>query len=199
MTTFRHVAKGSYPGEAWSFTLHTSGTIALTAAQAAWNSAIGSFWTGQLDALVHTAVSLTEVSTASLDPGTGKQVSRLADDVSLPGVATTGLMPPQVTAVASLRTATATRAGRGRFYMPPFDKGTVVATTGRLSGASVTAAVAAVNAMMTSLIADSLTPVIYHRTTFTTTNVTQFDVGDVFDTQRRRRDKLVEARTSQTI
>jgi len=199
MTTFRHVAKGSYPGEAWSFTMHTSGTIALTAAQAAWNAAIQAFWTGQLDALVHTAVSVTEVSTASLDPGTGKQVSRLADDVSLPGVATTGLMPPQVTAVASLRTATATRAGRGRFYMPPFDKGTVTAATGRLSAGSVTVAVSAVDALMTSLIADSLTPVIYHRTSFTTTNITQFDVGDVFDTQRRRRDKLVEARTSQTI
>ena len=199
MTTFRHVAKGTYPGEAWSFTLHTSGTIALTAAQAAWNSAIGSFWTGNLDALVHTAVSLTEVSTASLDPTTGAQVSRLADDVSLPGVATGGLLPAQVSVVASLRTATATRAGRGRFYLPPFDKSTVTVTTGRLNSASVTACVNAVDALLSSLITDSLTPVIYHRSSFTTTNLTQFDIGDVFDTQRRRRDKLIEARTSQTL
>ena len=199
MTTFRHVAKGSYPGEAWTFTMHSTGTIALSAAQAAWNAAVTDFWTDQLDGLVHTTVSLTEVSTASLDAGTGAQVSRLADDVSLPGVATQGLMPPQVTIAASLRTATATRAGRGRFYMPPFDKGTVTVTTGRLNSASITVALEAVDNLVTTMITNSLTPVIYHRSDFTSTNITQYDIGDVFDTQRRRRNKLVEMRTSQTV
>ena len=199
MTYFRHVIKGSYPGEAWSFTLHTTSTEALTAAQPAWKAAVQAFWTGALDALVNTNVSVTEVSTASLDPVTGGQVSRLADDVSLPGVAATGLLPPQLTAVASLRTATATRKGRGRFYLPPYDKSFVSASTGRLNSTAVSTTVSAVNTLLQSLITSSLSPVIYSRTTHTGILVTQFDVGDVYDTQRRRRDKLVEVRTSQTL
>lgn len=199
MTTFRHVAKGSYPGEAWSFTLHSTSSSTLASVQASWNAAIQAFWTGALDALVHTGVSLTEISTASLNSTTGAQVSRLADDVSLPGVAVVGLLPPQLSVVASLRTDLATRAGRGRFYLPPFDKGTVDATTGRLAATAVTDTLAAVNTLLTDLIAASITPVIYSRTTHGTTTVTQVDIGDVFDTQRRRRDKLIEARTSQTL
>jgi hypothetical protein len=41
--------------------------------------------------------------------------------------------------------------------------------------------------------------VIYHRATGTTSLVTSLDVGDVIDTQRRRRNKLIEARTSRPI
>jgi len=43
------------------------------------------------------------------------------------------------------------------------------------------------------------TVVIYHRALGTTTPVTSLDVGDVIDTQRRRRNKLVEARTSRQL
>ena len=41
--------------------------------------------------------------------------------------------------------------------------------------------------------------VIYHRGPGTTTTVTSLDVGDVIDTQRRRRNKLIEARTSRPL
>jgi hypothetical protein len=41
--------------------------------------------------------------------------------------------------------------------------------------------------------------VIYHRSLGTTTPVTSLDVGDVIDTQRRRRNQLVEARTSRPV
>lgn len=199
MTVFRHVAKGTFPGESWSFTLHTEGTIALTAAQAAWHSALGTFWTGSLDALVNENVSLTESSTASLSDSTGAQISRLSDDESLPGVATQGLLPPQCTVAVSLRTALATRAGRGRFYLPTFDKGTVTVSGGRLDSTSITATVTAAGDLLASLIADDLTPVIYSRSALTTQPITQYDVGDVIDTQRRRRDKLIEVRTGDSV
>lgn len=199
MTVFRHVAKGTFPGESWSFTLHTEGTVALTAAQAAWHSAIDTLWSDSLDALVNSNVSLTETSTASLSDSTGAQISRLSDDESLPGVASQGLLPPQCTVAVSLRTALATRAGRGRFYLPTFDKGTVTAAGGRLNGTSVTATVTAVGDMLESLIADDLTPVIYSRSALTTQPITQYDVGDVIDTQRRRRDKLIEVRTGGSV
>jgi hypothetical protein len=41
--------------------------------------------------------------------------------------------------------------------------------------------------------------VIYHRASGTTSLVTSLDVGDVIDTQRRRRNKLIEARTSRVL
>jgi hypothetical protein len=41
--------------------------------------------------------------------------------------------------------------------------------------------------------------VIYHRGLGTTSLVTSLDVGDVIDTQRRRRNKLIEARTSRPV
>lgn len=199
MAIFRHVASGTYPGESWSFTLHTEGTIALTAAQAAWASAIGTLWTGALDGLVNENVVLTEVSTASLDPVTGGQISRLSDDVSLPGDQETGVLPPQVSVVVSLRTALATRAGRGRIYLPPFDVVTVAPTTGRVGSTSVATVVSSVEGFLGSLVDDDLTPVIYSRANRSGQNITRFDVGNVFDTQRRRRDKLIEVRTQGTI
>jgi len=196
---FRHVLSGTYPGESWTTTLHTTGNVALTAAQAAWESAVNAFWTGQLDALVHSAVVATEASTAEIDEATGKQMSRLAASLSLPGVATQGPLPPQVSVVLSLRTALATRAGRGRMYLPPYDKATV-SQDGDMNATSQSATVTAANQFFQSLISDGLVPVIAHRNVpVTTTNITQFDVGSVYDTQRRRRNKLIESRQGGSV
>lgn len=197
MALYRHVAIGVFPGESWSFTLHTLGSADLATAQTTWSDAITALWTGKLDALVATDVELTEVTTASMDQATGKQISRLSDDVSLPGVAATATLPPQNAVAVSWRSDTATRAGRGRLYLPPFATGALAA--GRLSGASVTDVVAAVKAMADVIVGAALQPVLYSRTKFTTTAITKFDVGDVVDTQRRRRDKLIEVRTSSAL
>jgi hypothetical protein len=53
--------------------------------------------------------------------------------------------------------------------------------------------------MLSSLLGDGYVPVLYSRTTHTTNEITSLDVGDVLDTQRRRRSKLVEVRTSRTV
>ena len=193
MALYRHVAQGTFPGETWSFTLHTLGSADLPTAQAAWTAAITALWTGKLDALVTTNVSLTQVSTASMDPTTGGQISRLIGAVSHPGTIATATLPPQCSVAVSWMSTVATRAGRGRMYLPAFAAATL--NSGRLSAASVTATVAAVKAMTDVLLGAALTPVLYSRTKHTTTPISQFNVGDVVDTQRRRRDKLIEVRT----
>jgi len=191
---YRHVMSGTTPGEEWTCRVYTTGAGTLASAQTAWSAAVSAFWTGELDALVTADVSVVEVSTASIDPATGKQISRLIDDVSLPGVATGEMLPFQCASCVSWRTALATRGGRGRIYLPPLAVSTL--DTGRLSSAAVTAIVAAVGELTGSLDGDGLALTLFSGTTFAQTPITGGDVGDVIDTQRRRRNKLIEARTS---
>lgn len=197
MALFRHVLNGTFPGESWSFTLHTEGSISIEAAQTAWVDAVTALIDGELDALISTTVEATEASTAEINQATGQQITKRQAGVSLPGVAVTTTLPPQLAVCVSLRTNLATRAGRGRFYLPPFAVATV--DVGRLLAASQDAAVTAVEAFFSSLSGDSLQPVIYNRGPATLQDVTSFDIGDVFDTQRRRRNKLIEARDSGTV
>lgn len=197
MALYRHVASGTFPGEIWQITMHTTGDVSLADAQSAWSDATGALWTSALDALVSTDVVMTEVSTASISEETDTQLSRLIDDVTRPGVSEDETLPPQVALVVSLRTAMATRAGRGRFYLPPLAVSTVA--DGRLSSTAQGTVSSAVEAFLTSLGGASLTPVVRGRSTHTSTPITRYDVGDVFDTQRRRRDKLIETRIGGTV
>lgn len=197
MAVFRHVMLGTTPGEEWSCTLYTTGTGTLAAAQTGFNNAVSAFWTGELDSIVTADVSVTETSTASIDPLTGKQMSRLIDDVSLPGVATGEMLPFQCASSISWRTALATRAGRGRIYLPPL--AVSVLDTGRLSAAAVSTIVDAAGQLTDSLDGAGLALILFGRTTFTQTPVTSLDVGNVIDTQRRRRNKLIEVRTSAPV
>lgn len=196
MPLFHHTFSGTTPGEGWSFNVHTTGAGTLAAAQAGAVAAANAIWTGHLDALIAPLVSLTEVSTASIDETTDKQISRLADDVSLPGTATTEMLPFQVALAVSWKTALATRAGRGRIYLPPLAAGTV--DDGRPSAATVTAVVGGANAFWAALNTAGLQLVIRHKGPHTSTAVSGGNVGNVFDTQRRRRNKLIEVRSPLT-
>lgn len=197
MPLYRHVAAGTSPGEQWQWTLHTQSAGSLTSAQATWESATGAIWTGQLDALFSADIVMTEVTTASLDETTGGQISRLSSAVNRPGVNAGEMLPFQVSEVVSLRSALATRSGRGRFYLPPIAEGQTAA--GRLTSTTVSAIVTAVNQYFSALDTGGLDPVLLNRTTMVQTPVTQFDVGDVLDTQRRRRNGLLEVRVTGSV
>ena len=193
MALYRHIASGTFPGDSWSFTLHTLGSADLATAQTSWSGAVSALWTGALDAYVATDVEVTEVSTASLTQATGGQISRLIDDVTLPGVATGETLPAQCALCISWGSSLATRAGQGRAYLPPL--AVSVMDAGRVSSAACTAIAAAAHDMVAALEGDGLNPVLYSRTTFLTTPITKGNVGNVIDTQRRRRNKLIEVRT----
>lgn len=198
MTVFRHIAQGTHPlGDSWTFSLHTEGAVSLTSAQAQWVTASGSLWTGALDAHISTGMSMTAVATASINETTGGQISREEDGVVRPGVSASAILPPQVALCVSLRTAEATRAGRGRFFLPSL----VAAATldGRLTNTARGDVLAAAVAMFGDLVTGGLTPILWGRTAKTKKVVTQIDVGSLFDTQRRRRNDIVEERISATI
>ena len=203
MTVYTNVVSGTFPGETWSFTIHTEGTGSLTSA----NSAAVAFWdllwggvatpADSIKQLIPTTVTSVQVSTASLDALTGKQVARVITPDAKAGTNANGPLPPQCAVAVSLRTASATRSGRGRFYLPVY--GTNEAVAGVLDSTAQTQTATAAQKALQSLVAAGFTPVIYHRGPKSTTAITTVDVGNVFDTQRRRRDKLIETRVSLTL
>lgn len=196
MALYRHTARGTTPGESWSFGVYTTGDGSLQSAQDAFTDAIAAMWTGNLDAVMTPDVVVTELSTASIASASGTQLLRVTDDVSLPGVATGEMLPFQCATSVSWTADLATRAGRGRIYLPPLAASSL--DGGRVSSDAVVVIADAANALWAGLDTGGLALVLYGRTTHTTNAVTGGNVGDVIDTQRRRRNKLIEARTALT-
>ncbi len=205
MTIYRHEASGALPdGETYTFGIHTSRAAStVEAAEAAWASAIADLWLGSAppaDAIGHlypAAVTLVETVTTELDPVTGKNVAQVQSAHSLAGTGAGGALPQEVAVCVSLRTALPTRAGRGRFFLPSPILTTCVAS--RLDPDAQDSILNAAALMLGDMITSLFVPVIYHRTTKTSTVVTRVDVGDVFDSMRTRRDKLREVRVTQGL
>jgi len=109
-------------------------------------------------------------------------------------------MPLQVSACASLRTPFAGASNRGRLYWPHL-QGSLVATTARISTAQAGAFATAMasyledvhDALVASIPGKGTFPlVVYSGTKAHANQVTSIQAGDVLDTQRRRRDSLLE-------
>lgn len=196
MALYRHRLEGIFPGEAWSFGVYTDSTLSLTAMQSQWMTGITNAW-ATWGPLICTDVQATRATTVEVDPATGKQLTGQDDTRSDAGTSTATCLPFQCAPVVSLRTATLTRRGRGRFYVPSLAVDQVSA--GRLLPAAQTALADGAEDLLTGLTSAGGTVVIYHRDLGTTSVVTSLDVGDVIDTQRRRRNKLIEARISRAV
>lgn len=174
--------------------LATVSTAATTWATDAWDG-VGT-GTG-LAPLFTAGVILNRVSTGLVDVVTGRQSALAEATVALPGTAPDPAMPADVALVVSLRTALANRSGRGRFYLPQPAAATLTAD-GRLSAAQQSSAVEAARAAFAAFVATG-DPVVYSRTMRATTRVTSLDIGDLFDTQRRRENALTQVRISATV
>lgn len=204
MGTYINVVIGHAVGESFTFTLHTTNAAGnLAGAAAAFHTAIGLLWNGvaspadSIKQLFNGTTGIDETVTTELDPLTGKNLGQIRNAEALVGTDAGASLPPQCATVVSCRTAKVTRAGRGRFFLPPMTVNKV--DTGRILAAAVTQSVTASQKMIQSLNGAGYTAIVYHRKTRTSDNITSVDVGNVFDTQRRRRDKLIEVRTSLSV
>jgi hypothetical protein len=205
MTFYRHTLSGAVDGELWAINWYTSdgggGSIddahaaAVAAASDLWDdTGSGTGWGPQCPAIV----TLTSCKTASLNPTTGKQVSTRQDGLSFVGSYVGNMIPPQCAVVVSERTDLATHEGRGRVYLPATGVGSLTAT-GQLNSTAQANAAAAWGHALSGMLTAGYQPVIYHRASRSGTNIISVDVGQVIDTQRRRRDKLIETRVSAPV
>lgn len=202
MAFYRMTQQGhSLNGEIWNTTLHiehlaNQGATLLTLCQ----EAVTLLWQGpptpanSIQQLIPTTIGVDEIVVDELD-GVGKNLHQNRGSLVLAGTNANDVLPYQCSVGYSTRTASPTRRGRGRGFLPVFAVDTAV---GGLLNPTAQAQVArAVKAMIDHINASvSFGCVVYHKTDGDGTYIESIDVGDVFDTQRRRRNQITETRIS---
>jgi hypothetical protein len=151
-------------------------------------------------ALYSAATTFNAPSWALVDEATGVTTVTGINGLAYTGSSIVEPLPPNLSPCVTLRTARAGASYRGRFYLPAWNVDTVD-SVGRIAGASVTAALTALSAAFTSAeaVSTGVNLVVYSRTHRMVNEVVQLDMGNVWDVQRRRRDKLVEVRQTQLV
>jgi len=193
MAFFLHKVQGNLTGDFWSFGLITQGSTSEAAAQGAWTNGINALWAAITTFMPPTAtVTGTTTSTAS---ATFRQTTKTSSPLALAGTSASVSLPNQCSTLLTLRTAQATRSGRGRMNLPPAAVNAVT-TGGVMLPGYITALQTGATAMFNALIAGGLNAVLLNRTTNTTTLVTGGDIGNVFHTQKRRYSKEQITRTT---
>lgn len=205
--------QGSLPGgEVWSVNpaFHFNAVLSPTWDQASADAIVAALIAGISSSEIPTALRTLLSSTGFL---TGYRLEGRDEDESLLGVSE-GLYPApvpglgtysktnQAAMVLSLRTSTPGARGRGRMYWPAVGAG-VSGTTGRLSNPTTTDIANGAKALLVliSTIIDANAGIfpwsdvilgVRSVTDHATRTVTRIQVGDIVDTQRRRRDTLPE-------
>lgn len=137
---------------------------------------------------------------ASIDQASGHEISAgagISTGVGTGDASTNHPLPPQCAVCVTLRSATNTGHGRGRFYLPaPII--TALDLTGRLTSAFQSQLVISLNAAYSAAATATgrFNPVVYSRSLRGTLDVVTGDIGNLVDTQRRRRNKIAESRTT---
>lgn len=191
-------------GEIWNTTLHiehlaNQGAALLTTCM----EAVTLLWQGpptpanSIQQLVPTTIGVDELVVDELD-GVGKNLHQNRGSLALSGTSVDDVLPYQCSVAYSTRTASPTRRGRGRGFLPVFATSTAVG--GLFDSTAQAQVVRAVKAMIDHINANtSFGCVVYHKTDGDATYIESIDVGDVFDTQRRRRNQITETRISATM
>lgn len=199
--------------ENWScglnFATATDGAVSTPVDLAVWAEAIrASFsatntWNANLKACWGSNGSLQKVKAYYYDSITGP-AGAVGESTGGPVAGSGSLtMPPQCSVVASLLTGIAGRRTRGRIYWPRVT-GSLDAGF-KISGTPVPALLAPAfadfledTALASGL--EGLQPVVVSKVgAGALTTVSSVSVGDIIDTQRRRRDKLVETRVTAAV
>lgn len=201
----RQTIKGSLPGgEVWSCSLSfTNGgdTAPDPTSLQAFGDACVPFWRAWVintDTRLSSSVAATTLDTRAITPD-GKTSYLAISDVSRQGGAVSVSLPNQCALVVSLITPRAGARYRGRIYVPALAM--LVGANGRLqpsqAGPFLAATVTLLKGLNTAAAAN-LSPTLWSLDVVSgvgagaATNITSVRVGDVIDTQRRRRDALPE-------
>ena len=202
----------SVGGEVWSInptidpTFEFGTTVDQTALDAAADAISALSPGGALLGSLSTAFSVTgcrlEVRDDSTDALIG--ISVQVRPVPLPGSGVP-IRPAQCAIVFSLRTDTPGGSGRGRVYWPNIAGS--ITTQLRITPTDQTSYLAGMatylhameSALATAFPTIGFDLAVRSRTTHSTPHVNKIQIGNVIDTQRRRRDKMVEDYVSQSF
>lgn len=167
-------------------------------AAAAWltvlaDAAANTFYT---TGVVWSQVNVSELGATPAAPIVTSAQAVIADG----GTSTDTSLPAQCSPCVSLSTSTAGSRARGRMYLPPPD-GSAVSTTGRLIAGFRTAWIGALDTFFATMAGNAATCVVVSAVggVYTTYVVNTIRMGDVVDTQRRRRNNIAEVYTTAAI
>lgn len=167
---------------------------ALPAGLATWWAASS---TSQMKALLGAQGQITSVSVYGYGPS-GPASAQGAATLGTPLVGTANsTAPPQCSSVMSLLTDRPGSSYRGRIYWPALTPSLSTSLVSSIAQASGPGLVGLIATIQTALLeAGPYTPVVYSQARNEVTEVTRVRVGNVIDTQRRRRDALPESYTT---
>ena len=206
MPNYLHTASGTLASSfSWSITAKSVSPGTEAATETAWAAGWAAcFGLTAFKAEYAANVELTETSTSTAT-AMWKQSTITRTTHALPGTATQSL-PYQTGFVVSLRTALATKFGRGRWFMPP------TAVTSLDTGGFILSAAAAANLVLGlnaafAAWAGSVNLVILHRlapigggvAALSTTPVIGADLANTLVIQKRRADKSAIIRSEITV
>lgn len=157
--------------------------------------------TGALAALLSSSAAINKVRWEYRNGTTLEQAAEWTA-TPLPGQGTMTKVF-QTSLVFSLLTGRPGRSYRGRIFWPALGA-TISSSTGRLTGPTIGEAASEMAAFLKDAgrrggLQPDVDPVVYSTLLDVVTPVTSVSVGNILDTQRRRRDSLVEGRATAAI
>jgi hypothetical protein len=200
MTIFLHRFTGVLPaGDVWGIGWHSNSGATVDTSHGNAVTWITDLWNGVgLAAGLHgdyTAGTIVQKAiTTQIDPVTLRTVATRETDFSLPGTNGANSLPQHVAIVVTLRSGLSGRHGRGRMYLPAPNVADTTAA-GELAGATITSMMSSFNSAWATVNPAGEQPVVYNRATGVFQVIQRFGIGTVFDTQRRRTNKLSTVRS----
>lgn len=200
----RLTSKGSLPsGESFQYAFYVcrDDALAISAGEMvtiadAWQNALKSGGT-PLPPLYGPQTIWSALVGDTIDVATGKVVDRSFGTVAMAGTGSgsAACLPPGVAVAVTLRTILPGPTGRGRFFLPP-PLAASASATGRVVAASMTTFSGALANAFTALagLSSPVSAAVYSVKHRSFQPCSRGDFGDVYDSQRSRRDKLVESR-----
>jgi len=206
MTFYRVSQRGDLPlGDTFVTNFHVESSQALGAIHALCEQAVQTFW-GVLKVHLPTETVLRDIITTELNPSNGKNVAAQETSPNIAGTGVGTASPQNACILISLRTANASKAGRGRQYYPA-PVTTDLNSDGSLNNAAAVAIDGAYGALATT-INGSGNLIVQHGgftgrvngvpqyTPLSSSVVTSTQVSEILATQRRRTNKVTPRRTT---
>jgi len=139
------------------------------------------------------------VRVAEINEANGDTVA--VAEAALTGISysSNGALPAEVAECVTIRPVTGLTTGR--FYLPPIDN-TSCTLAGQMTSTAQTTLADRLQTFFQTDLGGASSPLrlgIYSRKTHNYVGATSVQVGNVYDSQRRRRNKLVESRTTRSV